>query len=316
MDQMSEMRERAIESVARVMRKFEPARVFVPGLLGNAVGTVNVPGRTGFVYVRLLGQTERTVRARNMGVPATADASVWIELVGNPGDRVNYRITPLDNTERSFSGNVSVGVLTADSATIGDGTNQMVVSGTGVVTLEGSAKRVLTLRPEINIDEIKKQATPDQVQVGAFFGYSLPVWASDNEELYMKQSVPARWDGASDIEVHVVVALSQAEDVGDNFKFQLSWNHVESDCCTIPVTSHDVTAEQAVLSGRNAQYSTYVVTFVVDYDIDGVGNEIEAHSVLAYRIRRVDATNPDISGEIIVIDWHDHFVVDKMFKAP
>ena len=316
MDQFNETRERAIESVARVLRKFEPSRVFVPGTLGNAVGTVSVPGRTGFVYVRLLGETERTVRARNMGVPLTADASVWVELVGNPGDRVNYRITPIDNTSRDFSGDVSVGALTADSATIGDGTNQLLVSGTGVVTLEGTGKRLLTLRPELNIDEIKKQLVPDQIQVGVFFGYSLPIWNSDHEEMYLKQTVPGRWDEASDIVMHVLVCLSQVEDEGDNFKLQCSWNHIINGEDVVPITTHDTTVEQAVLAGRTAQYNTYAIDFTLDYDVDGVGNEVKDHDLIACRLRRVDATNPDIDGEIIVLDWHSHFIVDKMFKAP
>ena len=316
MPSLSEMRERAISSIVRVLDEFEPRRVYVPGTLGDAVETVDVPDREGYVYVRLLGETERTVRARNMGLPAVAGTDVWVELEGSPGDRVGYKVVPVDNADREFSGDVSVGDLVADTAVVGDGTNQLLISGTGVVTLEGTGKRVLALRPEINLDEIKKQAVPDQVQIGVFFGYSLPIWNSDHEELYMKQSVPGRWDGASDIVAHVTVGLSQAEDVGDNFKFQLSWNHVAIESDVVPLTSHDVTAEQAVLAGRTAQYNTYTLTFIIDYDIHGVGNEMQAHDVLAYRLRRQDATNPDVTGEIIVLDWHDHFVVDKMFTAP
>jgi len=171
------------------------------------------------------------------------------------------------------------------------------------------------LRPEINIDEIRKQEVPDQVQVGVFFGYSMPVWNTDHEELFMKQSVPGRWDEASDIVVHVLLCLSQIEDVGDYFKFQLSWNNVADDDDVVPAAAHDVPAEQIVLAGRAAQHDVYELTFIVDYDADGPGNEMQGHDVLAYRIRRQDATNPDVTGEIIVLDWHSHFVEDKMFTA-
>jgi len=171
----------------------------------------------------------------------------------------------------------------------------------------------LALRPEINVDEIRKQTVPTQVQIGVFFGYSMPIYAADNEELFLRQVVPARWDEASDIIVHVLTAISQAEDVGDYFKFQMSWNNVADDSDIVPVATHDVTAEQIILAGRAAQYNVYELTFTVDYDIDGVGNEVQAHDLLAYRLRRVDATDPDVTGEIIVLCWHNHFQVDKVF---
>jgi len=113
-----------------------------------------------------------------------------------------------------------------------------------------------------------------------------------------------------------LVALSDAEDEGDYFKFQLSWQNVADASDVISAATHDVTAEQAVLAGRIAQYNVYELIFIIDYDADGEGNEIQAHDLLTYRLRRVDATNPDVTNEIIVLDWHDHFTVDKMFKAP
>ena len=186
----------------------------------------------------------------------------------------------------------------------------------GVVSLLGTARRRLTLRPELNVDEVKKQTVPEQVEVGVFFAYSLPVWSADShEELFFKQSIPARWDGATNITIHVLVALSAAEDVDDYFKFQLSWNNVADESDVIPATTHDVTAEQIVLTGRSAQYNVYELVFTIDWAADGEGNEVQAHDLLACRLRRVDATNPDVTGEIYVLDWHTHFIVDKMFMA-
>jgi len=34
------------------------------------------------------------------------------------------------------------------------------------------------------------------------------------------------------------------------------------------------------------------------------------------RIRRIAVAGTEIAGEIIVLDYHLHFVVDKMFHAP
>lgn len=42
-----------------------------------------------------MGDAARTARVHNMGVPAVLDANVWVESVGNPGDREEYRL-PLE----------------------------------------------------------------------------------------------------------------------------------------------------------------------------------------------------------------------------
>lgn len=174
--------------------------------------------------------------------------------------------------------------------------------------------KLLTLRPEINIDEVKKNLVPDQVQVGVAFGYSMPIYAADNEELYFKQHVLHRWDEASNIRSKIIVCLANAEDVGDKFKFQLSWEHTPQDG-VVPVTSHDVEVEQAVLTGRNAQYSVYVLTFTLDYDIEGEGNEVKVGETLNVRLRRIAAAAPQITNEIIVLDWIVEYQRDKFGGA-
>ncbi|KKN44889.1 hypothetical protein LCGC14_0688390, partial [marine sediment metagenome] len=54
------------------------------------------------------------------------------------------------------------------------------------------------------------------VVVGVYHGFSMPIYvAGQNEELFFNLNVPGRWDEASDILVHLLVALSGAEDIGD-----------------------------------------------------------------------------------------------------
>ena len=98
MPTLATLKEQAVMSMLKLLNNYEPAHLFLPGTLGNAVGVVNVPGRAGYVYVRLLGDATRTIRARNMGIAAVADATVWVENVGSPGDRERYRIPLTDNT--------------------------------------------------------------------------------------------------------------------------------------------------------------------------------------------------------------------------
>jgi len=184
-----------------------------------------------------------------------------------------------------------------------------------VVALETFlSPKLLTLRPEINLDEIKKQLVPDQVQRGIFFGYSMPVFADDHEELYISQRVPSRWDGASNIRIKIRIALAGAEDIGDKFKFQLSWEH--SPCDTIlPDTSNDVEVETTILAGHNNAYDKYCVTFTIDYDIDGEGNEILAQELLGARLRRIAASELEVANEIIVLDEIVEYQRDKFGGA-
>ncbi len=207
-------------------------------------------------------------------------------------------------------------ILGPHGAKIGDGgaTNYLNVSNTGVVTLLGSAKRWLAMRPDLDYTVITAQGKPTQVVVGVFHGYSMPVYAAgQNEELFFNIHVPGRWDEASNPIVHLLVALAGAEDVNDNFKFQISWEHLTEEDA-ISVTSHDVEVEQAVLTDRNAQYSTYELQFTIDYDVDTPDN-LADHDDLAFRLRRIDATNPDITNEVIILDYHVEFRVDKMFDG-
>ena len=196
----------------------------------------------------------------------------------------------------------------------GDASNNLQISAGGTLTLAGTAKKWLAIRPDLDYTVITAQGKPTQVVVGVFHGYSMPVYiAGQNEELFFNIHVPGRWDGASNPIVHLLVALAGAEDVDDNFKFQISWEHLtEGD--VIPVTSHDVEVEQAVLTDRNAQYSTYELQFTLDYDVDDPDN-LADHDDLAFRLRRIDATNPDVTSDIIVLDYHVEFRVDKMFDG-
>lgn len=223
---------------------------------------------------------------------------------------------PADQTLR-----INANLTVSGAATIGDGTNDLLISSIGVVTMEGSAKRDLTLRADLNTEEIRKEGVPEVEQIGAgpFWGYGMPIWNAaaggdklDKQQLFFNEVVPGRWDGASDIIFHVLVCLSDAEDAGDTFKFQFSWNQAgETD--VVPVTTHDAVDEITVVDGT--QYATYGLDFTIDYNADA-GDVIVAHDDISGRLRRVDSTGTEVDNEIIVLDWHTHYTVDKMFKAP
>ena len=188
-----------------------------------------------------------------------------------------------------------------------------LVSGIFQPSMPEAVEGVLTLRPALDFAAQRAHEKPTQVTVGVYKGYSFPVFAADDEQMFFREIVPGRWDGVSDITFHALVCLGGAEDIGDNFQFRLAWEHAAVGS-VLPATSNNVDVEQSVLIGRIAQYNLYALEFIIDYNIDGVGNEIVPHELLAATLYRIDATNPDVTNEIILIDWHSLYNVNKKFK--
>lgn len=172
--------------------------------------------------------------------------------------------------------------------------------------------RIITLKPSLNHFEIRKEATLDQAEIGVYFGWILPIWAA-HEELFATQIVTGRWNGTSDMEAHIMVALGDAEDVGDKFQLRISWEHAQYPG-VVPATSNDVDVETTILAGRAAQYDQYRVHFAIDYNIDGGGNEIMPHTLMGMRLRRIAASANEVDNDPIILGWHAHYLTDKMFS--
>jgi hypothetical protein len=171
----------------------------------------------------------------------------------------------------------------------------------------------LTLRPTLVAGLVAQNSKPTSVTVGAHTGYSLPVYNSDNEELFFRSYVPGRWDGESDITVSVICVLAGAEDVGDKFKLQLSSENKATASGVISTSTSDVPVETTIATDRAAQYSIYKVDFTVDWDAPTV--DITASDHIGFRLRRIAASSLECSGEIIVLDCVISYTVDKIFKA-
>ena len=104
--------------------------------------------------------------------------------------------------------------------------------------------------------------------------------------------------------------------MGDNFKFQLSWTNT-SITGILSTATIDVSTETAVLESRTAQYSTYSIAFEIDLDapagLEPARPNLTVRDNLSGRLRRVDATDPDVTAEVIVLDWVTQWTVDKIF---
>lgn len=206
--------------------------------------------------------------------------------------------------------NVAIGATTPSTGRFGSASNYLDIDNGGVIALTGTAKRTLRLRPTINVIPQIAQTKPTAATRGVHYGFSMPVYNIDNEELFLYTIVPTRRDGASDFTVCLAVSLGGAEDVGDKFKFQLSWDRITCENVVLD-TSVNVEVETTVLTDRNDAYDTYRVDFTIDYD--STGHEISAGDLLSWRIRRIAASALEVTNEVIVWVSSDHYTTDKMF---
>lgn len=180
-------------------------------------------------------------------------------------------------------------------------TNKFKMSGDGLVSLQ--------LSPSLDSTLAAKELKPTPVTRGVIPGLSLPIYNTDNEEIFFDIHVPRRWDGVSNITVHCHVYLDTANDT-KNFNIQCSWEHYSS-LAVVPATTNDLTVETATGSSA-AQYQGYLLVFTIDYDIDGEGNEIQAGENLCMRLRRIAASANEAAGEIVVTHLGLVFNRDKI----
>ena len=101
----------------------------------------------------------------------------------------------------------------------------------------------LTMRPTLVAGRIGSLTRPTPIEVGCHAGYSLPISnGSDDEELFYREYVAGRWDGATDITASVICCLvaTQTGDVNKYFKLQLSFENQPSATGTITASTHDI----------------------------------------------------------------------------
>lgn len=149
-----------------------------------------------------------------------------------------------------------------------------------------------------NIDSLTHVSTskPTLVRRGVNRGFSFPIYAADNEELFVNSIVSNRWDGVSDITLNLLASLSAAEDVGDTFSFQVSWDRISPDNA-VSNGAIDVEVETTIVVGGSAAWSTYLVPFTIDYT--SAGRKILVGDMLSWRIRRI-ASSVEVANEIII----------------
>jgi len=174
----------------------------------------------------------------------------------------------------------------------------------GPMTMSGDGLVYIELRPDLDFETIRGNAgIPTLVTQGIFRGFSLPVGGA-NEELFATICVPSRWDGASDVYMHLYCWLTQDEDT-KNFNLQVTWEHYTSGIDVVPATSADVEVETATGVGA-VQFQSYKVEFPLAY------GDLAAEDILGLRVRRIAASADECAGEIAINHYGILFRRDKL----
>lgn len=198
-------------------------------------------------------------------------------------------------------------------ASFGSGSNKLDIDSDGYITLSGLAKRGSCICTCIDVVTQISQAKPTQVVYGVHKGFSMPIYNADNEELLIGGKIPTNWDGISDLKVFFIASLSGAEGVGDKFKFDLLWDVAECEG-TILDTYVTVSKEITVLTSREGQYSNYCLTFDIDHD--AAGHIVTSGGIFNMILRRVAASELEVTNEIIILNNSDGFStqVNKLYE--
>ena len=141
---------------------------------------------------------------------------------------------------------------------------------------------------------IQGTVKPTQVARGVFDGYSMPIYASDDEEIFACSCIDEDYDGVTDPQVYVAGWLDTAN-TNKKFKLQISAQVCDPSLNgVLPATSTDYPVE--VTTGTWAQYATFLATVTLSV----ATLSIVPGEVLAIRIRRIAASGNEIAGEVVV----------------
>ena len=147
---------------------------------------------------------------------------------------------------------------------------------------------------------------PTQVSRGLFKGYSLPIWngsANLYEELSFKMRVPHSWNGITNPWFVAITSTLNVEAVDDRYRFQMEWQSKDIEH-VIPDTIQETITDEVTIVDGTAYYAE-IIQFEVDASTIIAGQNIQ------WRLRRIAATQDEITNEIGVWHWDTRWKVNK-----
>ena len=190
---------------------------------------------------------------------------------------------------------------------IGDGgvTDYAEIKDDGEINLHGDARAHKTTTVNFDHSVIIGQGKPTLVNRGIHQGFSLPVYNSDNEELFSCKSSALDWDNTADMTMYIGVYLDTAN-TDKKFKLQLSWDCVDLASSEV-VSTNSTDVEVETSTGTASQYTGFKVPFTIATVSDGCSNG----NKLAFRVRRIAASVDEAAGEIVVCGMAMKYTIDK-----
>lgn len=145
---------------------------------------------------------------------------------------------------------------------------------------------------------------PTYIYRGIRRGLSFPIYASVNENVLFTSRVPFRWDGSTNIHIYFISSTSGAEDVGDKYRFQLSWE--SSDVGDIiPATTTETLLDEVTLTTVDA-FRSYILDFELTSTTIVSGQNIQ------FELRRVAASALEVTAEPIIWHWDARFKMNQI----
>lgn len=167
----------------------------------------------------------------------------------------------------------------------------------------------LTIRPTLDFGRILGVTKPTPFYRGVYQGYSMPIYANDDEELTYRTKIPDRWDGITNPRAIFYSCLLGDEDVGDTFKFQFDGSSVECDNGDIlPSLTTEYFSETTVAEGKNNQYNIYCFDFELNAE------NIKPGDLAAGRLRRIASSGTEVTNEIGVMYFMLEFKTNKIYS--
>jgi len=189
------------------------------------------------------------------------------------------------------------------------GGNYTEIKSDGEINLNGTAKVKITRSFTFNYSQAIGTGKPTLVNRGVFFGFSLPVYNSDDEELFTCHCVIPEWDGTTDPVIYVGGWLDTAN-TGKKFNLQVSVEKCDMAANeVVPATTNDYEVETD--TGTAAQYTSFKIGFTIDASAVG----FEYGDTIAIRVRRLAATSDEIAGEFVVEGVAIEYTANKLGEA-
>lgn len=144
-----------------------------------------------------------------------------------------------------------------------------------------------------NYSQITGQGKPTLANRGVAYGFSLPVYNSDDEELFSCRCIPSDWNGR-DV-VGLVGGWLPSANNAKKFNLEIaweSWNPSSND--VIPEVTNLVTVETT--TGNDSAYTSHIISFPIPIS-SGTNSPGD---IFAFRVRRLAASGDEITGEFVV----------------